>query len=364
MATTGKQIFISHSSQDKSLADELVDLMHSGMQVPKNLVYQSSHPGRGTPPGKDFISQVRKNLRSAKIVILILTPNFFSSAYCVGEMGVAWWLSSRKDVFPFILPYMKASEVTGLLKTADMGSIDSADRLNQLYDRVAEKLDLSKVVTDWDQARAKFLKRLPGVVKELSGPQSVPVAVLNAETTRLAEAQQKNAELVKLLEEKDKQIKEVIAAKTIEEAQKIAGTSAEEAPFSAYPEFRATFLAIRITLRKLPNMVVDALYADFCGVDFPEYTSVLGQMHRFRVNPEAPDLVHAGYLKESKYHIRPNYEHADLISIRENIQRLQRQLRAKDTGLKERLREELGTELDLRHKRTWEILLGAEFVDI
>lgn len=43
-----------------------------------------------------------KNLLNAKIIILIITPNYKESEMCLAEIGVAW--TSGKHVIPVIVP--------------------------------------------------------------------------------------------------------------------------------------------------------------------------------------------------------------------------------------------------------------------
>lgn len=357
-----KPVFVSHATVDKPIVDELVNLMSMGMKVPPDHIYQSSHPGRGTPPGDDLIKTVRKHLGSAKVVILMLTPNYFNSVYCLGEMGATWFLGRRKT-FPLILPDMKPETIAGFLRTRDMGRIDDGDRLNLLYSVVSRSLALPQNVVDWDQERARFLRNLRNVLIQVPGPTSVP-----GEDHENVKAQRDNAlmekeELRSKLAEKDKIIQQILAAKSLDEANRLATKSTENSD-AEYAAFKAIIARLRQELGSLPSTVVDVLHADYCGKDYPENGSIMAIQEVVRFEQHFRSLIHQGYLNESSYRVRPNYDHFSLKPIRADVQELRKLLLNASKKLKITMREKYGFEFDLKERQTWQFLRGAEFFDI
>jgi hypothetical protein len=95
--------FISHATEDHELVSELVDFMEMALKVDRSKVYCTS--GNGTKKirtGTNFIKDIRDNVIGTKLVIFILTPNYFKSSFCLAELGAAWALSS--DIYPIVIP--------------------------------------------------------------------------------------------------------------------------------------------------------------------------------------------------------------------------------------------------------------------
>ena len=85
-AATGK-VFISHATDDKSLADALSDLIEAGIGLTHNQVFCTSIAGQGIPAGQDFKHHIHNELANSLVVIALLTPNYYASAFCLCELG-------------------------------------------------------------------------------------------------------------------------------------------------------------------------------------------------------------------------------------------------------------------------------------
>ncbi|WP_461256141.1 toll/interleukin-1 receptor domain-containing protein, partial [Treponema sp. R80B11-R83G3] len=97
---SSKEIFISHSSKNKSIADKLVDLIETGIGVSSDNIFCSSLEGMGIPSGKNFINFIKEQITEPKIVILLLTQSYYKSIFCLCELGASWALSH--NIIPII----------------------------------------------------------------------------------------------------------------------------------------------------------------------------------------------------------------------------------------------------------------------
>ncbi|MBD5800455.1 hypothetical protein BHU24_14740 [Bacillus pseudomycoides] len=95
--------FISHASADRELVAEFVDFMELALKVDRSRIYCTSGIGTKTiRTGTNFIEDIKDNVIGTKVVIFILTPNYFKSNFCLAELGAAWALSS--DIYPIMIP--------------------------------------------------------------------------------------------------------------------------------------------------------------------------------------------------------------------------------------------------------------------
>jgi len=97
-----KEIFISHATKDKLLADALVDLLETAMEIPSSSIFCSSLDGLGVPSGKDFIQFIKEQIQQPKVVITLLTENYFASEFCLCELGATWAMSH--NILPLLVP--------------------------------------------------------------------------------------------------------------------------------------------------------------------------------------------------------------------------------------------------------------------
>jgi TIR domain len=100
-----KSVFISHAVRDRALVQEIVSLIEEGMGVPEEEIFCSSLNGYGIPNGKNFVTYIKEQLLEPKVVVLVLTPSYFVSKFCLSELGAAWIkshdISSVQKILPF-----------------------------------------------------------------------------------------------------------------------------------------------------------------------------------------------------------------------------------------------------------------------
>ena len=132
--TNSKAIFISHASADKLLADALVDLLQIGCAVPRSEILCTSLEGMRIPNGKNFREFLKEQIQNPKLVILLLTKNYFVSEFCLCEMGASWGM--ELDVYPLLVSPLKYDDVKGVFGDRILQSIIDDQNLDALHDKL------------------------------------------------------------------------------------------------------------------------------------------------------------------------------------------------------------------------------------
>lgn len=133
------KIFISHRSIDKEIADFLLDFFLT-VGVPHSTIFCSSLPGNDIQ--EKISSEVRENLKNSILNIVILSKDYYESAYCMNEAGVIWFTDEIPCV-PIALPEITDKEMVGFLNSEyKIRRLDSCDDLSFVADKVCELLNL------------------------------------------------------------------------------------------------------------------------------------------------------------------------------------------------------------------------------
>jgi len=133
-------IFISHSSQDARLAEQLVDLLRSALNLRADRVRCTSVDGYRLPAGADSDEQLRDEALDSVVFIGILSPFSMASAYVLFELGARWGV--KKPIIPLLAPGMGPQALRGPLVGLNAVSCDNAAQLHQLVAEVSGTLGL------------------------------------------------------------------------------------------------------------------------------------------------------------------------------------------------------------------------------
>jgi hypothetical protein len=183
-----KSIFISHAAADKDLAAEIVTLIIDGIGVSEEEVFCSSLTGHGIPAGQNFVEYIKSQIDEPLIVVLLLTPSYYKSIFCIAEMGAAW--AKSHQIFPILVPPLSYDNVKDVLLGVQVAKIDDDIKYNELREYLAEKISFKiKSATTWDTKRRSFLKKLPALLSELKIPDNVSVQEHTLLKERLKEAE-------------------------------------------------------------------------------------------------------------------------------------------------------------------------------
>lgn len=143
MKDTGRNtIFISHRTVDAAVADMIKDfLVNTG--IPNDKVFCSSLPGNDV--NEKISPEVKQRLKESTINILILSKDYYDSAYCLNEVGVAWYLDEAVAV-PIGLPEINHENMIGFLNNDyKLRRLDDDGDISYLYDIARERLNADTV---------------------------------------------------------------------------------------------------------------------------------------------------------------------------------------------------------------------------
>lgn len=149
--------FISHSAADCATVRPLVQLLEDGMGLDASNIVCSSLPGYGFDLGSPFREEIRSSIKSAKVVVTVISSAFLGSPFCMAEVGVAW--SIGRAVLPLLVPGVHPEDVRGPLQGLTLGQLGDARWLDQLWEKWRPEANGGNIVR-WQTRRDQFLERL------------------------------------------------------------------------------------------------------------------------------------------------------------------------------------------------------------
>ncbi len=154
-----KTIFISHSVNDREIAIAFVDLIIlGGIGVPIDQVFCVSTDGTKIKSGKDWRDDIKDSLTSAKIIILIITPNYKESEFCLCEMGAAWMTSAQ--VLPLIVEPINYKTVGVIQEPNQVEKLLEEQGLDRIKDIIQEELRIPSTIAKsdrWTNKKKEFI---------------------------------------------------------------------------------------------------------------------------------------------------------------------------------------------------------------
>lgn len=133
------QIFVSHSSKDRVLAEALTDLLKAALGLLPPQILCSSVDGHRLPVGVNTESQLRDDVNAARVVIGLLTPNSLASSFVMFELGARW---GAKLFLAPLLAGIQARELGGPLNLQNALSANSESQLHQLLEDISKELEV------------------------------------------------------------------------------------------------------------------------------------------------------------------------------------------------------------------------------
>ena len=158
-------LFISHSSANENIAENLVQLLRTLGFNNKNL-FCSSVPGYDIKEGEDIYDTLASKFQEYDIfVIFLLSSEYYQSAACLNEMGATWVLKANYSTI--VCPGFSIPDIEGAINPRKMAVLlDDKKRvngkLNQLKDRLIDFFNLPEIDDDtiWESDRDKFIESI------------------------------------------------------------------------------------------------------------------------------------------------------------------------------------------------------------
>ncbi|OHY89329.1 hypothetical protein BI375_23820 [Vibrio rotiferianus] len=167
-----KKIFVSHAVKDKPLADALVDLLQTGLNISSEDVFCSSLEGLGIPPGQNFVDYIKSQIQQPESVIILLTKNYYESHFCLCELGATWAMSH--SILPLIVPPLKFSDINGVLTGVQINKIQEQSGLDDFVTQLKKNSSSSNLnLSRWGKKRDQFIDNLQAILETITLPKTV-----------------------------------------------------------------------------------------------------------------------------------------------------------------------------------------------
>lgn len=248
--------FISHSSKNKEIAKEFIDLLILGGAVTHQDIFCSSSYGYGIKPGNNFVNKIKKNLDTSTIVFSLISPNYLDSPFCWAELGAAW--TQSKIVIPILFPKVTYSDLTSIYQNTQAVRIDKKEDMDTItfYLDKNSNFDTPK----WNTNLDNFLKNIENLLKGQPKPEKVPYSKYEDKVNECAKL---NADLKKFADENQELRKlnnKLKAAKNQSDIQEILSESD-----SAFQTFENLCNEIANRLNELPTDMAVICFRDHVG---------------------------------------------------------------------------------------------------
>jgi hypothetical protein len=248
------KLFISHDVRDKPLVDAFVNLLEGGIGVRPGDIFCASLKGQGIMAGADFKESIREYLDDATCVIALITPRFYSSAFCMCELGGVW--IQAKSLIPILVPPLTFSDLKAVLVGLQALRVTEEAELDQLRDEVAERLSITALPTPrWSERRDAFLNLLPTILKQLPSEATVTRATYEKAVKELNEYK---AEYEK--SQKEVQSLQAIVGGLMATKDRAMAGAVIRKHSSAADNFESLVDTAKKALYPLPHPVCEALY--------------------------------------------------------------------------------------------------------
>ena len=142
-----KKVFISHSSNNKEIADHLCAYI-SHLGVKNKNIFCSSVVGQGIGNGEKLNNAIAAAIQKSSLLIYLISYDFLNSSYCMEELGVGWYLSQqgKATCYYLVLPDIEMSDLVGFVnsKIDKFSFLDNAhsNELSALSCDLCKQLDL------------------------------------------------------------------------------------------------------------------------------------------------------------------------------------------------------------------------------
>jgi hypothetical protein len=341
---TQKKIFLSHSSKDEILVDKLTDLLTTGCDVSANDILVTTLPGKGIPAGfSNYIEYLKEQIQEPALVVLLLSENYFSSQFCLCELGATWALSLPN--FPLVVPPLKKSEVKATLAVTQLGGISDSEYLDELRDAVRQHLGAELPTATWSTKRDVFLRTMPKIFKKIPRPDHIP-------RSELIEAESKYKAALQEIEDRDGEInvlKEKIG--DLEECKDAAEVRKVQRKYSSTDqEFERLCKEAKRALGSLDRATREALFS-----------SIRGERYNPDDRDDQQDARHAEEIDEISIDERgcePNSSHPRVSKAEDRINELGRFLdKLNDLEFSERFEDQHQFTASIRNREFWDKFL-------
>lgn len=131
-------IFISHSNKDADIAEAMIKIFRSAMNLPSEGIRCTSVNGYRLPIGASTEEQLRIEIHEAKVLIGLITSASLKSHYVLFELGARW--GANNFLAPVMAGSVNPSDLPGPLTGRNAINCNDSGQVQQLVDDIAQHL--------------------------------------------------------------------------------------------------------------------------------------------------------------------------------------------------------------------------------
>ena len=124
------EVFISHAHKDKLIADFIIQFLMDGTGLSQREIRSTSNTATGLKTGTTLTSALRRDIKSCRVFMPLITMNTASSEFVAFEIGGAWALGQK--ITPLVYEYNGMNfQIPSVLKELiycnllDIGAVDN-----------------------------------------------------------------------------------------------------------------------------------------------------------------------------------------------------------------------------------------------
>lgn len=339
------KIFISHAVADKELVDEFVDFLQTGCGVHVDNIFCSSLEGMTIPEGSSFVQFMEDSLRDADFVIMVLTPSYYESVFCLCELGATWIL--KHNNFPLLVPPLEWSDLKAVLNPRQGAKINDSSDLANLLDRLVAIGKASVSTARFGLKRDAFIERIKRIA--VKGRTSVTAAEHRSLQEKYDVAIQANIACEDEIAKLRRQFSELASKKDVNDVREVLLADSNEPD-----QFEHLIRAFREASKKLPNAVLEAMFSEERGETYclPEYYS------NEHIHEAARDAAEREYIKLDGFQVLLNSEHPGVRSASERLDELRLFMSRASEEFSSKYVDDSHHQFSIRNRDFWESRLG------
>ena len=144
-----------------------------GIGIQPDDIFYTSSKAHGIAPGKNFTEAIRSTLDEATVVVALISPNFYASAFCMCELGASW-IIARDNFIPLLVPPASYGDMKAVLEGVQALKLKDDEDLDVLRDDLTKRLKLEPRKTPhWTKKKNRFLEQLTEALEDTKPPPLV-----------------------------------------------------------------------------------------------------------------------------------------------------------------------------------------------
>jgi hypothetical protein len=134
------KVFVSHSSNDKAIAEAFVQLVKAALNIPAKDIRCTSVEGYKLPAGADSNEQLRAEVFGCEVFVALLSPSSMKSMYVMFELGARW--GTKRYLAPIQVGGLDPSALKAPLSGIHSINGASESDMHQLLEDIGRKLSM------------------------------------------------------------------------------------------------------------------------------------------------------------------------------------------------------------------------------